>query len=408
MNKNILLTKLDRIPLEKYPFEVVERKGLGHPDSMCDGLVDYAGVYLTRYYYENFGSPYHFNIDKAVLVGGVAKPKFGGGEVIEPILLHIVGRATREVTKNGKTHDVPVEDIITQAIHDYIKENFLHLDPSKHLKLEFSIRPGSQDLVGIYEEWIRGETVPLSNDTSVGVGFAPFTDTEKICLTFENYLNSKDTKKKYPAIGEDIKVLCVRNGEKIRATVAMATVDSELRDKDEYLSLKDEVKEILLKKADEVTDRTVEVIVNAADIPERDIYYITVTGTSAEAGDDGQVGRGNRANGLITPLRPMSMEAAAGKNPVSHVGKIYQVLAQRAAERIYNEIQGFEEVYVILASTIGKPISEPQMANVSYILRDENLSINDAKGDIESIISEVLDSSSTFWKEYLNGKIKVF
>lgn len=408
MNKNILLTRLDRLPLEKFPFEVVERKGLGHPDSMCDGFVDYAGTKLTKYYYETFGAPYHFNIDKAVLVGGVAEPKFGGGKVIEPIMLHIVGRATREVLKDDKAHKVPVEEIITDSIREYIKDNFMHLDPEKHIKIEYSIRPGSKDLVGLYEQWIRGEAVPLSNDTSVGVGYAPFTDTEKICLTFENYLNAKDTKKKFPAIGEDIKVLCVRNNEKIRATVAMATVDSELRDKDEYLSLKETVKDILLDKARELTDREVEVVINAADIPERDIYYITVTGTSAEAGDDGQVGRGNRANGLITPLRPMSMEAAAGKNPVSHVGKIYQVLAQRAAERIYKEVDGFAEIYVILASTIGKPISEPQMANISYIPSDGGLSINDAKAEIESIITEVLESSRNFWKEYLEGKIRVF
>jgi S-adenosylmethionine synthetase len=52
--------------------------------------------------------------------------------------------------------------------------------------------------------------------------------------------------------------------------------------------------------------------------------YLTVTGTSAEAGDDGEVGRGNRVNDLITPYRPISLEAAAGKNPVTHVGQNLQ------------------------------------------------------------------------------------
>ena len=58
--------------------------------------------------------------------------------------------------------------------------------------------------------------------------------------------------------------------------------------------------------------------------------YLTVLGTSADGADGGQVGRGNRVNGLISLHRPMSTEAAAGKNPVSHVGKIYNLLAHRS------------------------------------------------------------------------------
>ena len=65
--------------------------------------------------------------------------------------------------------------------------------------------------------------------------------------------------------------------------------------------------------------------------------YLTLLGTSAEQGDSGQVGRGNRVCGLISLNRPMSVEAAAGKNPVSHVGKIYNVLAHELAMRIYAE-----------------------------------------------------------------------
>ncbi len=406
---NILLTKLDRTPVEKLPFEIVERKGLGHPDSICDGVVERASIHLTKYYYETFGMPYHFNIDKAVLVGGRADPYFGGGEVLEPILLHIVGRATFEVDINGSVQKVPVNEIIGNAVKEYIKENFKHLDPENHINIQYSIRPGSKDLVGLYEKWLKGKEVPASNDTSIGVGFAPLTETETICLKFENFLNSPTIKQKYPAIGEDIKVMCVRKGDIIRATVAMATVSRELRNKHEYLSLKDQVKEELLDLATNITEKDVKIFINTADVYEDDIYYITVTGTSAEAGDDGQVGRGNRANGLITPLRPMSMEAAAGKNPVSHVGKIYQVIAQKAAERINAEISLFKEIYVFLVSTIGKPISEPQIASVSYILdNDSSGDLNDAKQEVKNIINEILEKAPHFWLDYIKGHIKVF
>jgi S-adenosylmethionine synthetase len=62
--------------------------------------------------------------------------------------------------------------------------------------------------------------------------------------------------------------------------------------------------------------------------------YLSLLGTSAEDADSGQVGRGNRVNGLIAMNRPMGTEATTGKNPVSHVGKIYSVLAHRLARQI--------------------------------------------------------------------------
>ena len=63
-----------------------------------------------------------------------------------------------------------------------------------------------------------------------------------------------------------------------------------------------------------------------------DGIYLSLLGTSAEDADSGQVGRGNRVNGLISVNRPMGTEAAAGKNPVSHVGKIYNLLSHKIAE----------------------------------------------------------------------------
>ena len=99
-------------------------------------------------------------------------------------------------------------------------------------------------------------------------------------------------------------------------------------------------------------------------------YYLTVTGTSAEMGDDGSVGRGNRANGLITPNRPMSMEATSGKNPLNHVGKIYNLLSNRMAEDIVKEVEGVQQVHIMILSQIGKPIDHPKAASAQIILKD--------------------------------------
>ena len=104
--------------------------------------------------------------------------------------------------------------------------------------------------------------------------------------------------------------------------------------------------------------------VNAADVPARGQIYLTVTGTSAEAGDDGEAGRGNRANGLITPYRPMTLESVAGKNPVTHVGKLYNVAARRAAASLVTELPDLTAAEVYLVSRIGAPIAEPSLVEL--------------------------------------------
>lgn len=392
----IAISRVNLIPMDKRPIEIVERKGLGHPDTICDEIGERIAIYLTKYYYENFGVPLHFNIDKCVLAGGRAQPKFGGGAVIEPITLHFVGRATLQVREGSKEEEIPIGILLRSAVIDWISENFRYLDPYRHVSIMYTIRPGSIDLRRVFEK-IREEGVPAANDTSIGVGFAPLSETERICLEAERFLNDKNFKKKYPAVGEDIKVMAVRVENEIRLTIAMATIDRELESANDYISLKESVENELYKHLSKFTDRELKININTADDPQREIFYITVTGTSAEAGDDGQIGRGNRWNGLITPLRYMSIEAHAGKNPVSHVGKIYQYAAQKAAERIHSEVS-LEEVYVVLVSTIGKPITEPQIAYVQYIGERED---SDIRNDIKSIIKEVLESLPKFWQEYI-------
>ncbi len=386
-------------PMDKRPLEIVERKGLGHPDTICDGIGERIALYLTRYYYERFGYPLHFNIDKCVLAGGRSQPRFGGGRVIEPILLHFVGRATLSVKTDEGIEHVPVGTLVREAVVDWISENFRYLDPIRHVSTIYTIRPGSVDLRSLYEK-IREEGVPPANDTSVGVGFYPLSEAERICLETERYLNDKDFKRRLPAVGEDIKVMCVREEDTLRITIGMATIDSELSSPSDYLALKEEVTEILRDRLSSMTSREIAININTADDPAKSIYYLTVTGTSAEAGDDGQIGRGNRWNGLITPLRHMSIEAHAGKNPVSHVGKIYQYAAQYAAERIHRET-GVDEVYVMFVSTIGEPINKPQLAYVQYIGEEGS----GVEGDIAGIIRDVLEALPRFWQKFIEGGI---
>ena len=147
--------------------------------------------------------------------------------------------------------------------------------------------------------------------------------------------------------------------------------------------------------------------INTADGYTADSVYLTVTGTSAEAGDDGQVGRGNRANGLITPYRPMSIEAPAGKNPVTHVGKLYNVLAQRIARAIVDEIAGAQEAYCGLLSQIGRPINEPQLIDVKVHLADA-AALALLRPRIAELTRSHLGLAATLWREVMAGTVQLY
>jgi S-adenosylmethionine synthetase len=129
-------------------------------------------------------------------------------------------------------------------------------------------------------------------------------------------------------------------------------------------------------------------------------------GTSADSGDSGQVGRGNRVNGLISLNRPFCSEAAAGKNPVSHVGKIYNVLTFRVAQHVYQEVPELEEVYIWLLSEIGRPIDQPAIAAAQVVMA-ENSSLDKVKSKIEAVLEYELENIDKFCMELAQGKIPI-
>jgi len=406
MAGNIIVEEYPYPSVEELEVELVERKGLGHPDYISDAVAEAASKALSRYYMERFGRILHHNLDKVLLVGGQAAPRFGGGEVLHPIYIIVSGRATTEVrTSNGVEH-VPVGSVIVRAVKDWIRQNFRFLDPESHVIVDYKIGRGSVDLVGLFE---ASESVPRANDTSFGSGFAPLSTLERLVLETERLLNSREFKSKHPEVGEDVKVMGLRKGKRIELTIASAIISRLVHDVNEYLTVKEEIKEAVLDLASKIApDYDVTVYVNTGDIPEKGIVYLTVTGTSAEHGDDGATGRGNRANGLITPFRPMSLEATAGKNPVSHVGKIYNVLANRIAWHIYREVKGVKEAYVEILSQIGRPINDPLVANVK-VSPEEGVSItSDMRREIESIVREHLSRVTELTDMILKGEVMLF
>ncbi len=398
MARNIQVEPLRTVHIEDQEVELVERKGLGHPDSIADGVSESVSRALCRLYLDEFGKILHHNTDETQVVGGGSEPKFGGGVITSPIYILLVGRATTEV--NGEK--LPYRDVAINAARQYVQSVCSHVDVNKHVEFDCKIGQGSVDLRGVFDQ----KSV-LANDTSFGVGFAPFSDTERLVLESERFLTLK-LKKKLPAVGEDVKVMGYRQGEKIRLTVAAALVDSEVADPREYQSVCAEVQEKLADLAAKLTRREVAIDVNTADDPELGRYYLTVTGCSMEAGDDGSVGRGNRANGLITPCRPMSLEATAGKNPVNHVGKIYNLLGNLIANDIVKEAGGnVREVHVRILSQIGKPVDQPQVASLQ-ILPADGVKLAQVKGKAEAVAQSWFDQIDTIPRRLLTDKLSVF
>jgi len=383
--------------------EIVERKGKGHPDSLIDGASEAVSLGLSEYYKEHFGAILHHNVDKGILVGGKSEPRFGGGKVVSPIYLLVAGRATETVPFKGRDVKVPVEEIARKSIRGFVRETMRFLDPDRQMIIDTKIRQGSRDLVAVF---MRKGVMPVSNDTSIGVGYAPLTPTEDFVLSSERMLNSRDFKAKYPEVGEDIKVMGLRRGKHLEATVAAAMVSSKVPDASHYASVIEDASRDLDKLATK-TGLEVKLKLNAADNAKHGEFYLTVTGTSAEMGDDGNTGRGNRVNGLISPLRQYSMEATAGKNPVNHTGKILNALAVLTARDIVKKVPTVRETYVRILSRIGKPIDQPLLASAAVVM-EKGSRVSAVEGDIESIMNDSLADIRRVTGMILQKKIDLF
>ena len=377
--------------------EVVERKGRGHPDTICDALSEEVSRALCRYYLERFGRILHHNVDKVLLVGGSSKPRFGGGEIVRPIEIFVAGRATAEWFGSV----IPVAELAEDACLSWIRTH-LRDDVSRHVHITPLVRPGSGDLQALFA---RGAESVLANDTSCGAGFAPLSYLERMVLEVENALNDPRTKARYPAIGEDVKVMAIRHAGSVTMTIACAMVDRFIRNATDYAEHKIGAQRIVMDAARSGGSFDLTVLVNAADDESADVRYLTVTGTSAEAGDDGETGRGNRSSGLITPYRVMTMEAAAGKNPVTHVGKLYQLMSTDLSRRIVSEIADIKAAECLLVSQIGRPVCDPFLADVAV---DDHAARPATRGRIEQLAAEVLGNADALTDDLVHGRRQVF
>lgn len=201
--------------------------------------------------------------------------------------------------------------------------------------------------------------------------------------------------------------MAVRHGRAVSLTVACAMIDRHLSGIDDYAAEAAAIRRRVQDLANECGFDDCQVDVNAADDLAVGSVYLTVTGTSAEAGDDGQVGRGNRANGLIAAYRPMSLEAMAGKNPVSHVGKIYNVVARSIAETIVSDIAQAAAVQCYLVSRIGSPVTEPALVHVRVATHDGSPA-SALEREIDRIVGQELMRTGALVDRFVAGTVEFY
>jgi len=398
MARNICVEKITQTPIEKQEIEIVERKGVGHPDSMADGFAEAVSRGLCNEYIKKIGTVLHHNTDQVEVVAGRSHPEYRGGELISPIYVLLVGRATKEF----QDKKIPTDTVAVRSAKQYLKTTLPDIDSEHDVIIDCKLGVGSTDLQSVF----KVGKVPMANDTSFGVGHAPFSEVEQIVYNTERQMVLK-FKKDIPAIGTDIKVMGMRKNNSITLTVACAMIGKHVDDKDHYFSIKDEVRGKILELSGKYTDREVEVFVNTGDDEETGSVYLTVTGTSAEMGDDGSVGRGNRCNGLITPNRPMSMEATSGKNPINHVGKLYNLLSNQIANDIAENVSGIDDIYIRILSQIGKPIDHPLITSAQVIPQD-GANMNTIKSESEAIIDKWLGDITKITEMIARGELDTF
>ncbi|MFD3590373.1 methionine adenosyltransferase [Streptomyces sp. NPDC058683] len=390
-------------------FEVIERKGLGHPDSLSDGLAEALSIAYSRYTLERFGAVLHHNFDKVGLLGGRSEVNFGRGRMTSPIRVLVNGRTSNRFGDE----DIPVEDIVVSTTREFLGARLPKIDPERDLTFLWNLStgssPGQVDASSAQESYRRHWFAPRDlsdlrelerlacNDTSIGTAYAPLSPLEDFVLQVEKELHEEH---ELPWLGTDIKVLAVRSGNSVDLTMCLPQIADEVADLATYVANIETARAIVLALAGRMLPgHRVNLFTNTRDKPDLPELYLTATGSSIESGDEGLVGRGNRANGLIATARPYTMEGACGKNPVYHTGKIYTVAAQRIADELAETFGTGFRVWVI--GQAGRELDDPWEVLVAHEGPvDANL--------VEVTVKSVMSGVTTITDALLAGSVRLY
>ncbi len=360
---------------------IVERKGLGHPDTLADHLAERLSRAYSRYTLKHFGAVLHHNFDKLALLGGASEVRYGGGRMTSPVRVLVNGRAAHQCGDEA----IPVADLVDAEVKAFFADRLPEV--ADHLDIAFNITSNSSPGAVVTDEgvpdrvrWfsprsiddLRERRVRLSNDTSLGTGWAPENAFESFVRELvDHFSGMSEFTSAHPWCGSDVKLMGYWDGDMADVVLCVPQKSRHVSDRSAYRRNLEAVREECYRlAAARLPEADLRFRLNARDVLERDELYLTYTGSSIESGDEGVVGRGNRVNGLITPLRPMNLEGANGKNPVYHVGKLYNIAAQRLAQRLFEETGDHAEVHLV--SLTGQRLDQPWRILVRLSSEDAN------------------------------------
>lgn len=318
------------------PLEIVERKGLGHPDSLADGLADAISIAYSKHCLDMFGIVPHHNLDKVYIGGGHFTCDYGSRKMLAPIKVVVNGRISNSM--DGSPIDV--QAIQKDSVSAYLKPLMPHLDVSEHVEIYPNATQHTQR-----DHWFSPRSTKdlpeqlklTANDTSLCVAYAPLSTCEMLSIVLEQamWVAQKDSSRipRWSDIGQDIKVMVLRNRDRIDVTMCVPFISSFVESYDYYLQRALEIEALLQDQAENIVGRDYRITVKVNTTGR----YMLGVGSCIECGEEGIVGRGNSSGGFIAAGRPHSMEASFGKNPVYHTGRVLGYLTQKLAWAIYQE-----------------------------------------------------------------------
>lgn len=367
------------------PFEIVERKGLGHPDTLADGLAEAVSNEYSKYCLHEFGVIPHHNVDKLYIGAGLFSVEFGKNEMIKPAKIRINGRISDKFGNN----QIDLVTLQRKAIKDYLQRVLPRAALDTNIIIEHNATQNTRR-----KNWFSPETkddLPelkklVANDTSVCVAHAPLSMAEKVCIAVERYFWNIDEKgqvisPKFSNVGQDIKVMVIREGQDIKVDACIPiysdTISSIQDYKDQVLRFEDDLR-FMLKQNKLSEDYNISLYINNSQSGSWHPYMLGL-GSCIECGEEGLVGRGNGISGLIPTMRAKSNEAYFGKNPVYHVGRVLGLLTQRIANRIYHETGSGNSVYTLAVH------SDDLLPPTNVCVNLQDISV---KEQVEQIIKE--------------------
>ncbi|WTF18227.1 S-adenosylmethionine synthetase (plasmid) [Streptomyces sp. NBC_01601] len=320
---------MQRTPLpHELAVETVERKGVGHPDTLADGIAELASIRYSQHCLDTAGAVLHHNLDKVAVLGGRAAFTDTDGAYDRPLRVVFGGR----ISTSFAGRELPVREILEQAAIERLRATLPGFDrvrleirheTTDSSKFPHWFAPRSLDDL---PEWTRA----FSNDTAYLVGSGPRTAAESVALLAEAWF------RRHAWAGSDIKALVVRRGESWTVTVCVPALAGHLVTSAEFDDAVTASARELTAELEQRLPGRVDVVCNTRGSRTGPIsgQYFTLSGSAIDYGEDGLVGRGNARTGLISGAHLSGNEATFGKNPAYHVGKVGGWLADEAARAV--------------------------------------------------------------------------